>query len=139
MHTYLTSLPSIIEEIWILTSKGIPFIHLSRIQNPDEIPIGGFLSAMREVCAQMSNTDFQTFSMADSKFISIPCCNNDVMIFSKSPNKAKDKKIVKICKAISNVAEDYIRDIDFNKWDGDISYFDDLKEQIILYFKMSNV
>ena len=139
MHSYIENLPSIIEEIWILTSKGIPLSHFSREENPDSETMGRFLSAMRGFCAEMSNGKFQTFSMADSKFISIPCKKDDVMIFCKSPMKAKEKKILNICKTISNISEDYIGTMNFAEWDGEVSFFDELRKRIELFFKMSDL
>ncbi len=139
MYSYIDFLPPSIEEISIITKEGIPLVGFSSKKISDSLLAGKILTDLGRISTEMSCGDLQSFSMFDSKFISIPCIENDVIIFCKCPLKTKERKIKKICQVISKMFIKSTKNLDFNKWDGDVSLFDDFKKHLEIYFKMSNL
>ena len=139
MYSRIEFLPSSIEEICILTKVGIPLVGFCRKQISNYLLAGKIMTSLRRITMEMSCGDLQSFSMLDSKFISIPCNENDVVIFCKCPLKTKEKKILKTCQVISKMFTNNTKNLDFTQWQGDVSLFDDFKKHLELYFKMSNL
>ena len=139
MYSHIDFLPPSIEEITVITKEGIPLVGFSTKKNPDSLLAGKIMTDLTRISMEMSCGDLQSFSMFDWKYISIPCIENDVVIFCKCPLKTKEKKIRKTCQVISKMFKQNTITLDFHKWDGDVSHFDDFKKHLELYFKMSNL
>ncbi len=139
MHTYIDFLPPTIEAIWIFTKDGIPLIAFSGKKGVNSALMGGFLSALKGFSTTMTGGNFSSFTSSGSLFTLVPCNNDNVLIFCRSPLKTKEKKILNVCRSISNMFESCIGNLDFTNWNGEISVFDDFKRHLKLYFKMSNL
>ena len=139
IYSHIDFLPPSIEEISIITKEGIPLIGFSSKQNSNSLLAGRIMTDLSRISTEMSCGDLHSFSMFDSKFISIPCIANDVIIFCKCPLKTKEKKIKKTCQVISKMFIKSTKNLDFNQWDGDVSLFDEFKKHLEIYFKMCNL
>jgi len=64
---------------------------------------------------------------------------NDLVIFYKTNPNFKEKKVLSICKMISEILEDAYPLAKLQLWDGNLSFFEKFRKKIALYFKMSSL
>ena len=67
------------------------------------------------------------------------CLQNNLVIFYKTNPSMKEKKILRICKVISEILENAYPLEKLQFWEGDLSFFEKLRKKIALYFKMSSL
>jgi len=132
-------LPSTIDEISIITKEGGLLVGLCNNHNSNSILASRILTDLRKISKEMSGGDLHSFSMFNKKFLSIPCIEDDVVIFVRCPLTIKEKKIIKMGKVIAKMFIDSTKDVDFRNWKENSSNFNDFKKNLEIYFKMSNL
>ncbi len=129
---------SIIEELWIFSKDGLPIVDFCKEGNIDKSLLGAFFSAIKSFSKEIASGDELTsFILKKYKFTLVSALNNNAILVCKSDPKHKDKKIQKLCNVIVRIFEETYDSSDINNWDGDLSFFDDFKDKLDLYFKMS--
>jgi len=106
----------------------------------DKSLICGFFSAITAFSYELSGKEgLKSITLQDYKFIYSPCCDGKALLVCKSETSIKDKKIFKIAKVIKSILEDLHSGDHIENWDGDLSCFDEFKNRLDLYFKMSDL
>ncbi|MHA1148311.1 MAG: hypothetical protein ACTSR8_08700 [Promethearchaeota archaeon] len=130
----------LIDELWILSIDGRPLVNFCKEGIMDESLICCFFSAITAFSYELAGKEgLKSITLQEYKFTYSPCCDGKALLVCKSNADVKDKKIYKICKIIKNILEDLHSGESINNWDGDLSYFEEFKNRLNLYFKMSNL
>ncbi|TFG21575.1 MAG: hypothetical protein EU529_13175 [Promethearchaeota archaeon] len=129
---------SIIDDLWIFSKDGLPIVEFCKEGKIDKSLLGAFFSAIKSFSKKISSGDeLSSFILKDCKFTLVSALKNDAILVCKSDPKHKEKKIHKLCNVIVRIFEETFDSSDINNWDGDLSFFDDFKDKLDLYFKMS--
>lgn len=64
---------------------------------------------------------------------------NDLVIFYKTNPSIKEKKVLHLCKMISEILEVSYPPDKLQFWDGSLSFFEKFRKKIAIYFKMSSL
>ena len=64
--------------------------------------------------------------------------NDLVLVYKTNPN-FKEKKVLSICKMISDILDDAYPSEKLQLWNGNLSFFEKFRKKIALYFKMSSL
>ena len=64
---------------------------------------------------------------------------NDLIILYKTNPNIKEKKVLNLCKMISEILEGAYPLDKLQLWDGNLSFFEKLRKKIALYFKMRSL
>ena len=132
-------MPSVIEEIWIFTRDGIPIAEFGSKKNFKQEMVGGFLSAIKTYCQEVSGSELKSFSMGDFKFMCVSALKNSIIICCKSAMSVKEKNIQKMIKVITKMFNEMFSVEELENWNGDISLFDDFSKKLDLYFRMGDL
>ena len=130
----------LIDQLWILSMDGRPLVNFCEEGVMDENLICGFFSAITAFSYELAGKKgLKSITLQDYKFTYSPCCDGTALLVCKSDTSVKDKKIIKIAKVIKNILEDLHSGHQIENWDGDISCFDEFRNRLDLYFKMSDL
>lgn len=140
----------ILEEFWIFSKEGEPIVNFYKSNSLDSSFNYRFpeldqstLSKIKEMIRlNVSNTNQkkrETMKFENNIFNFAQCLQNDAVIFYKTDNTYKEKKILNICKAVSDQFEEVYKFNQIKVWDGDLSIFEKFRKKISLLFKMSNL
>lgn len=64
---------------------------------------------------------------------------NDLVIFYKTNPNIKEKKVLNLCKMISEILEGAYPPDKIQLWDGNLSFFEKFRKKIALYYKMRSL
>ena len=129
----------IVEELWIFSRDGIPLIEIFKNTQVDNILVGGFLSAIKTFADEVSGQNLNSLSIGKQNFHIASCLEDYVLLVCKSSSKVSQKRIKKVMDIIIKFFEDMYSKKDIEVWDGNVSYFDKLKDKLELYFEVSQI
>ena len=140
----------ILEEFWIFSKEGEAIVNFYKDPNAN----GSFnyknvefdLAKLKEF-KDLILSNMQNPSQNKKKIMSFEndlikygqCLQNDLVIFYKTNPDFKEKKILSLCKTISEILEDSYPLGKLQLWDGNLSFFEKLRKKIVLFFKMSRL
>ncbi len=124
-------------ELWIFSKDGVPLIEILQNSKVDSSIFGAFISAMGVFSKQMSGASFDGFSLGENKYIFTSCLNNNILLVCKCDIKVKDKKVHKIFKILEEFFEEMYSVEDISNFGGDVRLFNQFKERVKTYFKMT--
>ena len=140
----------ILEELWIFSKEGEAIINFYR--DPDAK--GSFnyrdtlfdqakLNEIKDLIIsnlQNSSQNKRIIMRFENDVIRYgQCLQNNLIIFYKTNPEIKEKKVLSICKVISDILESaYPPDI-LQLWDGNLSFFEKFRKKVAIYFKMSSL
>ncbi|MHA1729965.1 MAG: hypothetical protein ACTSWY_14740 [Promethearchaeota archaeon] len=120
-------------EFWIIRD-GIPLFHqkTNNVKSINKSLVSGFISAFNSMVATKSE-NIESIKFADSKLVLERVELKRLFFIGRTIQKEKDKNIRKELQKISALfLKLYETEID--DWTGDISVFDNFREQISSYF-----
>ena len=140
----------IIDEFWIFSKEGEPIVNFYK----DPSLEGSFsyrfpelnkstLEALKQMIAQNLGGPEQkkrkTMKFESGLFNFAQCLSNDAIIFYKTDTNYKDKKVLNICKAVSDIFEEIYKFNQIKMWNGELSLFEKFRKRVSLLFKMSSL
>ncbi len=134
-----SKMSSVLEELWIFSRAGIPIVEFSKDTGLDKFLMGSFISAIKLYSQHLSEEGLNCFILENHKFILKSMMDGNAILVCRTDVNMKDKKIDKQCDVIARIFEELYKPEDVKNWDGTLSYFDEFKEKLELYFKMSNL
>ncbi|MFX1338555.1 MAG: hypothetical protein ACFFDK_08085 [Promethearchaeota archaeon] len=134
-----SKLSSILKELWVFSQAGIPIVEFSKETGLDKFLMGSFVSAIKLYSQHLSEKGLNSFILENHKFVLKSLLEGTAILVIRTDAKIKEKKIDKQCNVIARIFEELYKPEDVKKWDGTLSYFDEFKEKLELYFKMSNL
>lgn len=134
-----SKMSSVLEELWIFSRAGIPIVEISKDTRLDKFLMGSFISAIKIYSQHLSEEGLNCFILENHKFILKSMMDGNAILVCRTDVNMKDKKIDKQCDVIARIFEELYKPEDVKNWDGTLSYFDEFKEKLELYFKMSNL
>jgi len=129
----------LLDELWVFSRAGVPIVEFSKEKNVDKTFLGFFISAIKTFSQKVSGRELKGFNIGNNKYTCIHCLQDKLVLVCRSPIDVNKKKIQKICSVIGVMFEKMFSIEDIEKWDGDISFFDDFQHKIDLYFRMSDI
>lgn len=141
---------TILEEFWIFSKDGIPYVNFfrdisssyqfdHRLFNRDDKIAQKVESVLVSEEQEFSKKNLISFEYEKSKYMITPCLNNYLHLVLKSSIDVKIKKIQNISKITCGMIKSLYLVMDFRTWKGDLKMFDNFRKKIDLYFKMSNL
>jgi len=134
-----TKMSSVLKELWVFSQAGIPIVEFSKETGLDKFLMGSFVSAIKLYSQHLSEKGLNSFILENHKFIIKSLLEGNAILVCRTNVDMKDKKIDEQCDVIARIFEELYKPEDIKKWDGTLSYFDEFKEKLDLYFKMSNL
>ncbi|MEJ2296782.1 MAG: hypothetical protein P8Y23_18710 [Candidatus Lokiarchaeota archaeon] len=140
---------AIIEEFWIFSISGDPLVHFFQTLNgehqfnydlPKLDPIN--LSEMKEVIGKISKklrTTKKLTRLKNSEYTFVQCLKKDYIIFYKTNQNVKEKKLKKLCEMISNIFEKSYKSSQLKEIDENLKIYDKFKKTLELHFKLSTL
>ncbi len=132
-------MPGIFQELWIFSQDGLPLADFCDDGSRDRELLGPFLSAMKSFTKELTGDELHSFSLGNMKITTKSALNGRIFLCGITSLKAKDKTLKKACNVICKIFEEMYDPSDFDKWDGDLAFFDRFKEKLDFYFKMSSL
>lgn len=129
-------MPGFIEDLWIITSDGIPLIEVFKNTNVNTFILSAYLSAIESFSKEVSGQELLSLGFGNKKLLITPCLEGNVYLVSQYSAKVKEKKIKGIFTLLTEFFEESYTIDDIQTWNGDISLFNKFKERINLYFQM---
>lgn len=129
-------MPSFISDLWIFSKDGLPLIEVFNNDEINSTLIGAFLSAIESFSFKLSGAGLKSINLGENKFILTSCLEGNVYLAIKCDLKVKNKKIERIFKIIIEYFEELYTSEDIKTWDGDLTFFNKLKDRIDVYFEM---
>ncbi|MFX1280737.1 MAG: hypothetical protein ACFFA3_15280 [Promethearchaeota archaeon] len=118
----------VIQDIWILSDAGAVLFNRVLEKKVDEQLIGALISALNLLAEELAKGGLSNFELKDKKYIITK--QHGITFITNSPKKAKEKNVKKELKNIVDKFFSLYPPEFFNKWDNDISVFDNFEEQI---------
>jgi hypothetical protein len=134
-----SKMSAILKELWIFSQAGIPIVEFSKDTGLDKYLMGSFVSAIKLYSQHLSEKGLNSFILENHKFVLKSMMDGNAILVCRTDVDMKDKKIDKQCEVIARIFEELYTPEDVKKWDGTLAYFDEFKEKLDLYFKMSNI
>ena len=129
----------VLEDLWVFTDHGTPVIDFSKKGSVDKSLLGCAISAIELFSQKVSGKKIKAFNEGNNKFSCIPCLDEKIILVIKSSSDTNDKTVRKIGKIISKIFEKMFTIGDIEKWNGDLSFFDEFKSKLDLYFRMGDL
>ena len=140
----------ILEEFWIFSKEGEAIVNFYRDPNAnrsfnyrDTSFDQTKLEEIKELIVsnlQNSSQNKQNIMKFDNDLIRYgQCLQNNLIIFYKTNPNIKEKKVLNVCKTISEILENFYPTDKLQLWNGDLSFFEKFRKKIALYFKMSSL
>ncbi|MHA2036400.1 MAG: hypothetical protein ACW98X_08190 [Promethearchaeota archaeon] len=141
---------NILEEFWIISKDGIPYINLFKENGINSNFKSRTFSSEEEITHKVRSvleTEQETFlkkhlvffELKNYRYIITSCLNGYLHLILKSSLDVKIKKLRNISKVIGDMIKNLYMVRDFREWEGDFKRFDNFKKKMNLYFKMSNL
>ena len=130
---------SFLKELWVFSKDGTPLVEFYRVKKIDKNFIGGFITAIKAFSKELIGKELKSFTIEDNKFVCVSALNGNVIIACCCTSTSNDKKIQNLCNIIVSIFNELYKTDDIKNWDGDITYFDQFKKKIDLYFKLGNL
>ncbi|MBY9004283.1 MAG: hypothetical protein KGD73_09955 [Candidatus Lokiarchaeota archaeon] len=140
----------ILEEFWIFSKEGEPIVNFFkdplkgnsfnfRFPELDQSTLVEIKEMIRLNVSNINQKKRETMKFERGIFNIAQCLQNDAVIFYKTDNTHKEKKVLNICKAVSDQFEEIYKFNQIKVWDGDLSIFEKFRKRVSLLFKMSNL
>ena len=140
----------ILEEFWIFSKDGEPIVNFYkdpsignsfnfRFPELDQSTLGEIKEMVRFNASKTNQKKRETMKFEEGIFNIAQCLKNDAVIFYKTDDTYKEKKILNICIAVSDQFEEIYKFNQIKVWDGDLSIFEKFRKRVSLLFKMSNL
>ena len=129
----------IIEELWILTQDAQVIAKYNRKDQIDDKPLSNFYLVLKNVMKEFSDHKLQSFKLGSDKYTCVSCCDDLLILISRTSSSVKEKYIDKLFKVIEEIVENLYSSEDIRNWSGEESSFNDLSKKLELYFKMSDL
>jgi hypothetical protein len=140
---------SVIKEFWIFTKTGDPLVHFDQSQeNPEIYDYEGSIWKESQILPfqQIIEENFKKkkfkkdiLNLNNSFFHFAQCLDNETVIFYKTNEEIKEKRMKKLCKKISRIFEDSYSpsQLEFAEENPDI--FKKFRTKLNLFFKLSKL
>lgn len=140
---------AMIREFWIFSINGEPLVHFYQTGNgehqfnydlPKLDPIT--LSEIREVIGKNSKNLRATKKLTklkNSEYEFVQCLKKDFLIFYKTNENVKEKKLKNLCETISNIFEKSYKSSQLKEIEENLRIFDKFKKSLELHFKLSTL
>ena len=132
-----SKMSSVLKEIWVFSQAGIPIVEFSKNTGLDKFLMGSFVSAIKLYSQHLSEKGLNSFILENHKFVLKSLLDGNAILVCRTDVDMKDKKIDKQCDVIARLFKELYNPNDVKHWDGTLAYFDEFKEKLELYFKMS--
>ena len=140
----------IIEEFWIFSNEGEAMVNFymdSKVNGSFNYRDASYdqakLNEIKDLLVlnlQNSSKNKKNITRMENNLIGYgQCLQNELIIFYKTNPNIKEKKVLSICKVISKILEGAYPPDKLQFWDGNLSFFEKLRQKIALYFKMSSL
>ena len=86
-------MPGFIEDLWIITSDGIPLIEVFKNTNVNTFILSAYLSAIESFSKEVSGQELLSLGFGNKKLLITPCLDGNVYLVSQYSAKVKEKKI----------------------------------------------
>jgi hypothetical protein len=140
----------IIEEFWIFSKEGDPIVNFYkdpslgssfnyRFPKLDQSTLAEIKEMIHINISNTSKKKIDIMRFEDKIFNFGQCLQNDAVIFYKTEGTHKEKKILNICKAVSDQFEEIYKFNQIKMWEGDLSIFEKFRKRISLLFRMSSL
>ncbi len=140
----------ILEEFWIFSKEGEAIVNFYRDPNANRsfnYRSTSFDQAKLNEIKILIVSNLQNSSQNKKSFMKFEndlfkygqCLENDLVIFYKTNPNIKEKKVLNLCKMISEILEGAYPLDKLQLWDGNLSFFEKLRKKIALYFKMRSL
>ena len=140
----------ILEEFWIFSKEGEALVNFYR--DPDasgsyNYRNTSFDQAKLNEIRGLIVSNFQDPSRIKKNIMRVEndlirydqWLQNDLVIFYKTNPSIKEKKVLHLCKMISEILETAYPPGKLQLWDGNLSFFEKFRKKIAIYFKMSSL
>lgn len=134
-----TKMSSVLKELWVFSRAGIPIVEITKDTGLNKFLMGSFISAIKTYSQHLSEKGLNCFILENHKFILKSMLKGNATLVCRTAADMKDKKINKQCDVITRIYEELYNPDDIKNWNGDLAFFDEFKEELELYFKMSNL
>ena len=88
---------------------------------------------------EFSDHKLQSFKLGSDKYTCVSCCDDSLILISRTSPSIKEKHIDKIFKVISEMIENLYTSEDLHNWNGELSFFKDLNIKLEIYFNLSDL
>ena len=122
---YLT----LLNELWIISSSGIPCYHQAIVQDFDESLFGGFISAILNFIKELGEDDIKKLEMGESKISILSSEDREWFFIARTGTKVKEKKIKNYLKEIRQIFF-YQYGQELVNWNNNTELFQGLDEYI---------
>jgi len=140
----------ILEEFWIFSKEGEALVNFYRDPNANgdfNYRNVSFDQAKLDEIKDLIISNLQSSSQNKKNLMRFEnslirygqCLQNNLVIFYKTNPSMKEKKVLSICKVISEIFEDAYPQDKLQFWDGNLSFFEKLRKKIAIYFKLSSL
>ena len=140
----------ILEEFWIFSKEGEALVNFYKDPNAngyfnyknvefDQAKLKEFKNIILSNMQNPSQNKKKIMSFENDLIKYDQYLQNDLVIFYKTNPEVKEKKILNLCKMISEILEDAYPLGKLQLWDGNLSFFEKLRKKIVLFFKMSSL
>ncbi len=139
---------AIIDELWLFTMDGLPIVSLLQGGNVsikggssiDPTLLGALLSAIKTVSQHLiKDGELNAFSVGSYKYSLVNCMKDHIMVVGRSTVSVKDKDLKKLFITIIGFFEGMYTLEEITNWNGDITLFNNYRDKLELYFKMSDL
>jgi hypothetical protein len=129
----------IIEELWILTQDAQVIAKYNRKNQINDKQLSNFYLVLKSVMKEFSEHKLQSFKLGSNKYTCVSCCNDLLILISRTSPSAKEKRIDKLFKVIGEIIENLYSSDDIRNWNGEVSFFYDLNNKLENYFNLSDL
>jgi hypothetical protein len=102
-------------------------------------PLSNFFLVLKNVMKEISDHKLQSFKLGSDQYTCVSCCDDHLILISKTPPSIKEKHIAKLFKVIGEMVENLYSSEDIRNWNGDVSFFNDLNTKLEIYFNLSDL
>ncbi len=139
-----------LEEFWIFSKEGEPLVNFYR--DPNAKGLFNYRDTLfsQDKLIEIKNlilTNLQNSSLNKKKIMRFKndiirygqYLQNDLIMLYKTNPKIKEKKVLSICKVISEIFDNAYPLDKLQFWEGNLSFFEKLRKKVAIYFKMSRL
>ncbi|TFF96783.1 MAG: hypothetical protein EU547_06040 [Promethearchaeota archaeon] len=130
---------SIVEKLWIFSDNGVPLADFNKEEDTDHALITSLMSAIHSFTENISGKNLKSFQTGKSKYTCVKCLQENIIIVIQSSKNSKEKNVKKTCEVIQEIFEKMYSVKQIEGWDGDLSFFEEFRKKIDLYFKLRDL
>ena len=128
---------SVINELWIFDSGGVPILDYSKGTDLHYGLFEGFISAIKSFWKETTQKELKSFSIDERKFTCKSVFDDIIIIVVSTSNKTKTERITRALDDITTILADLYSIEELKKWHGNMKYFKELRDRVDEYFSKS--